>query len=78
MIVLAGDLAVIAGFLVMLRVFRENTYAASTVTVEAGQRVISIGPYSQVRHPMYFGALLMFLGTPRRWGRGGACCSARR
>jgi protein-S-isoprenylcysteine O-methyltransferase Ste14 len=26
--------------------------------------VISSGPYALVRHPMYFGGLLMFLGMP--------------
>ena len=68
LIVLAGDLAVIAGFGVMLRVFRENSYAASIVTVEAGQRVIATGPYARVRHPMYSGALVLFLGTPLALG----------
>ena len=63
-IVLIGDLLIVAAFLVMVRVFRENTFAASTVTVESGQRVISTGPYALVRHPMYSGALLMFLGAP--------------
>jgi protein-S-isoprenylcysteine O-methyltransferase Ste14 len=30
---------------------------------ERGQTVISTGPYAFVRHPMYFGAALYFIGT---------------
>jgi len=67
-IVLLGDLLTVLGFAVMYRVFRENTFAAATVTVEPGQRVISTGPYAWVRHPMYAGALLLFLGTPLALG----------
>jgi len=63
-LVLFGDLLVVLGFALMYRVFRENSYAAATVTVEAEQRVIATGPYARVRHPMYSGALLLFLGTP--------------
>jgi protein-S-isoprenylcysteine O-methyltransferase Ste14 len=32
--------------------------------VEAEQKVISTGPYKYVRHPLYFGAVVMFLATP--------------
>jgi protein-S-isoprenylcysteine O-methyltransferase Ste14 len=67
-VVLVGDLFTVLGFAVMYRVFRENSFAAATVTVEAGQRVISSGPYARVRHPMYAGALLLFLGTPLALG----------
>ena len=67
-IVLLGDLLSVLGFAVMYRVFRENSFAAAIVTVEAGQRVISTGPYAWVRHPMYAGALLLFLGTPLALG----------
>lgn len=61
-IVLAADLFVLAGLWIMFRVFRENSYAASTVTVEDGQNVIATGPYA--RHPMYSGSVLTFLATP--------------
>ena len=67
-IMLIGDLLVVLGFAVMYRVFRENSYAAATVQVEAEQRVISTGPYARVRHPMYSGALLLFFGTPLALG----------
>jgi protein-S-isoprenylcysteine O-methyltransferase Ste14 len=45
-------------------VFRENTFASATVEVQPGQRTISTGPYARVRHPMYSGVLVMFLGVP--------------
>jgi protein-S-isoprenylcysteine O-methyltransferase Ste14 len=59
-----GDLLHLAGWLGILFVFRANSYAAATIRVEAGQRVISTGPYAIVRHPMYAAALLMLLGIP--------------
>jgi protein-S-isoprenylcysteine O-methyltransferase Ste14 len=52
------------GFFIILLVFRENTYAASVIQVEVGQKVIATGPYRLVRHPMYAAALLSFLATP--------------
>jgi protein-S-isoprenylcysteine O-methyltransferase Ste14 len=63
-LLLVADGGVLAGFLFVLRVFRENRYAASTVGVEAGQPVVSSGPYAVVRHPMYLGVLLILLWTP--------------
>ena len=62
-IVLAADLLVALGFLIVFLVFRENTYTAGTIKVEAEQRVISTGPYSMVRHPMYSGGLMLILAT---------------
>jgi protein-S-isoprenylcysteine O-methyltransferase Ste14 len=46
--------------------FRENSYAAPVVKIqhERGHRVVSTGPYAYIRHPMYAGALLFFIGTP--------------
>lgn len=51
------------GFYAVFRVFRENSYARGTVEVSAGQTVISTGPYSVVRHPMYAGAGVLVLFT---------------
>jgi len=37
-------------------------------SVEAGQRVISTGPYAHVRHPMYAGAAVLILAMPIAMG----------
>jgi protein-S-isoprenylcysteine O-methyltransferase Ste14 len=63
-VVLLGDLLIASGLLLIWLVFRANLYASATVKVEPGQTVISTGPYALVRHPMYSGGLLLFLGIP--------------
>ena len=62
-IVVAGDALVIAALLGFFLVMRENSFAASTIQVEAAQRVISTGPYRFVRHPMYAAGTLLFVGS---------------
>jgi len=66
--VLFGNVLIIVGYVVMFFVFRENSFAASTVQVDPDQKVISTGPYAFVRHPMYFGAAIMFAGVPLALG----------
>jgi protein-S-isoprenylcysteine O-methyltransferase Ste14 len=66
--VILGDILFFTGFGFIGRVYRENTYTASTVKVEEGQRVISTGPYAVVRHPMYASAMLYLIGTPLALG----------
>ena len=63
-----SQLLVFAGYLITLWVMKENSFASRTVQIEEGQRVISSGPYRLVRHPMYFGAVLMLLFTPSALG----------
>jgi protein-S-isoprenylcysteine O-methyltransferase Ste14 len=67
-ITLVGDGLVLIGFYIIFLVFKENTYTAATIQVASDQTVISTGPYSIVRHPMYVGALVMLLGTPLALG----------
>jgi protein-S-isoprenylcysteine O-methyltransferase Ste14 len=67
-VVLLGDLLVAAGLVLVWLVFRVNPFAAATVNVETEQTVISTGPYALVRHPMYSGGLLLFLGVPLALG----------
>ncbi|HYW38687.1 MAG TPA: isoprenylcysteine carboxylmethyltransferase family protein [Terriglobales bacterium] len=59
---------VLGGCLMIFWVMKANSFAASTIQVEPGQRVISGGPYRIVRHPMYLGASVMLLYTPLALG----------
>ena len=63
-VAIIGDMLLLAGWLGILAVFRANSYAAATIQVASGQKVVSTGPYAIVRHPMYAAALLMLLGIP--------------
>jgi protein-S-isoprenylcysteine O-methyltransferase Ste14 len=67
-IVLLGDVLVVLSFAMMFFVFKENSYAASTIKVEAEQPVISTGLYRLVRHPMYSAGVILFIGTPLALG----------
>ena len=57
-------LMVAAGWALVFVVMRFNSFASTVVRVEAGQKVISDGPYRMVRHPMYSGFALIILATP--------------
>jgi len=63
-----GDALVALSFYFFYLVAKVNTYAAANVRVEEGQRVVHTGVYSLVRHPMYFGALFLIVGTPLALG----------
>jgi protein-S-isoprenylcysteine O-methyltransferase Ste14 len=63
-LIVIGDVVVAIGlFLAMLAVI-QNRFAAARVIVEEDQRIVSTGLYGFVRHPMYFGLLIMMLGAP--------------
>jgi protein-S-isoprenylcysteine O-methyltransferase Ste14 len=65
---LAGDFLVALSFYFFYLVAKVNTYAAANVRVEEGQKVVDTGIYRMVRHPMYFGALFLVIGTPLALG----------
>ena len=67
-IVVVGDILVAVGLGMAMVVVNQNNYAASTITVEAGQTVVSTGLYGLVRHPMYAFALLVIVGMPLALG----------
>lgn len=61
-VVLLGDVLIVLAYAGFLRVFRENTFGAATIQVEAEQRVVTTGPYAVVRHPMYSAAIVLYVG----------------
>lgn len=65
---LTADVVVALGFWIVFLTFRENSYTSATIEVAEEQRVITTGPYSVVRHPMYAGASLLLLFTPPALG----------
>jgi len=67
-IVLLTDIVILFGYLFILAVFRQNSYASRIVEIDANQTVITTGLYSLVRHPMYIGFLMMYLPTPLALG----------
>jgi protein-S-isoprenylcysteine O-methyltransferase Ste14 len=67
-ICLLGLVLVAVGLSVMMLVVIQNNYAAATVRVEPGQKVISTGLYGLVRHPMYTGNVIMMVGIPLALG----------
>jgi len=49
-------------------VLKVNSFAGRTVQVDAGQTVISTGPYAWVRHPMYLGSVVLWAFAPLALG----------
>lgn len=61
-----GAVLIVLASVILFEALNENTFAAPVVKMqkERGQKVISTGLYGIVRHPMYAGALLLFIGAP--------------
>jgi protein-S-isoprenylcysteine O-methyltransferase Ste14 len=64
----AGDVLVAVGLGIAMLVVIQNAYAAANITVETGQQLATTGFYAFVRHPMYFGNLIMMIGVPLALG----------
>jgi protein-S-isoprenylcysteine O-methyltransferase Ste14 len=62
--VLLADVTVLLGYALFFRVLQVNSYASRVIGVEAGQRLVTEGPYGVVRHPMYLAILVMYFATP--------------
>lgn len=63
---IVGALTLVGSFALMYLAFRENAYLTPTARIqeERGHVVVSTGPYRYVRHPMYAGFHLFFVGMP--------------
>jgi len=67
-IVISADVIIFLGYLSVFFVFKENSYTSRTVEVDRKQKVITTGPYSIIRHPMYAGMISMFICIPLALG----------
>ena len=56
-----GVIVFLASYLMYAEVLRENAYLSRTIEVQENQKVIDIGLYGVVRHPMYCATLFLFL-----------------
>ena len=63
-----GLVLVGVGLTIAMLVTIQNGYAAANVKVEAGQQLESTGWYGFVRHPMYFGNVILMIGAPLALG----------
>ena len=61
-----GLLLLIGSAFFMFRSFKDNPFLSPLVRiqVERDQKVVSTGVYGFVRHPLYLGDVLLFLGAP--------------
>ena len=64
----AGDVLVAVGLGIAMLTTIQNGYASANITVESGQELVSTGMYSVVRHPMYFGNVVLMIGIPLALG----------
>src|SRR5215472_295449 len=67
-LIVLGQALVLTAYWLVFQVMKTNSFASSVIRVEAGQRVISTGPYRMVRHPMYSAIVLLLLATPLALG----------
>jgi len=65
---LISDGFVALGFYIVFLVFKENSYTSAIIEVANEQKVITSGPYSVVRHPMYAGASVLLIFAPLALG----------
>jgi protein-S-isoprenylcysteine O-methyltransferase Ste14 len=63
-----GDVLVAIGLGIAMLTTIQNGYASANITVESGQQLVSTGMYSVVRHPMYFGNVVLMIGIPLALG----------
>jgi protein-S-isoprenylcysteine O-methyltransferase Ste14 len=66
--VVTADVFVFLGYAIFFRVMQVNSYASRVIEVASGQKVIDTGPYAVVRHPMYSGAILLYVASPLALG----------
>jgi len=67
-LVVLSDLLILLGLGLFVLTIRENRYASRVIEVQEEQVVVSSGPYSVVRHPMYLAMTLVLFFSPLALG----------
>ena len=63
-VMIAASAVFLIAYAIYAEVLRENTYLSRTIEVQEDQKVIDMGLYGIIRHPMYSATLLLFLSMP--------------
>jgi len=65
-LIIPGLALMVAGMSLITATMLVNPHleAGARIQEDRGHRVVSSGPYGLVRHPMYLGGLLLYLGVP--------------
>lgn len=65
-----GGIGLLLSFFFFYRAYKDNTFVSPLVRIqkERKHQVVSTGVYGFVRHPMYLGGTLLFIGTPMLLG----------
>ena len=65
-----GGILLVISFFFSYRAYTDNTFLSPLVRIqtERKQQVVSTGVYGFVRHPLYLGDVLFFIGTPLLMG----------
>jgi len=63
-----GLACLIISYLILFFVMRENSFASKGLRIHEDQKVITTGPYTLVRHPLYMGGIIMSISIPLTLG----------
>lgn len=63
-----GLASLIISYLILFFVIRENSFASKGLRTHEGQKVITTGTYTLVRHPLYMSGIIMSISIPLTLG----------
>ena len=60
----AASVVFLFSYIIYAEVMRENAYLSRKIEVQENQKIVDMGLYGIIRHPMYAATILMFLCIP--------------